>query len=93
MVELEAQGGGEVELVVFGLVPAFVGRAFGAHLLTVGTRLAWELEPLDGVRAAHLTLLREGDRHDFEQAAQMRRSRGASRRGRTAAEAAAWQAP
>ena len=49
MVELEVQGGGDVELVVFGLVPAFVGRGFGAHLLTVGTRLAWELGPLDGV--------------------------------------------
>jgi len=93
MVELEAQPGGDVEIVVFGLVPEFVRRGFGAHLLTVGTRLAWELEPLDGDRAAHLTLLREGDRHDFKQAAQMRRSRGASRRGRTAAEAAAWQAP
>ena len=56
MVELEAQGGGEVELVVFGLVPAFVGRAFGAHLLTVGTRLAWELEPLDGVRVRRVWL-------------------------------------
>jgi GNAT superfamily N-acetyltransferase len=49
MVELEAKPGGDVEIVVFGLVPEFVGRGFGAHLLTVGTRLAWELEPLDGV--------------------------------------------
>ncbi len=44
MVELEAQPGGDVEIMVFGLVPEFVGRGFGAHLLTVGTRLAWELE-------------------------------------------------
>jgi hypothetical protein len=50
MVELEAQGGGDVEIVVFGLVPEFVGRGFGAHLLTVGTGLAWELEPLDSAR-------------------------------------------
>jgi GNAT superfamily N-acetyltransferase len=56
MVELEAQPGGAVELVVFGLVPAFVGRGFGAHLLTVGTRLAWELEPLDGVRVRRVWL-------------------------------------
>jgi GNAT superfamily N-acetyltransferase len=49
MVELEAQPGGDVEIVVFGLVPEFVGRGFGAHLLTVGTKLAWKLEPLDGV--------------------------------------------
>jgi RimJ/RimL family protein N-acetyltransferase len=46
MVELEAQPGDDVEIVVFGLVPAFVGRGFGAHLLTVGTRLAWELAGL-----------------------------------------------
>ncbi|HZA80916.1 MAG TPA: GNAT family N-acetyltransferase, partial [Actinomycetes bacterium] len=50
MVELEAQPGGDVEMVVFGLVPEVVGRGFGAHLLTVGTRLAWELGPLGGVR-------------------------------------------
>ena len=56
LVELEAQGGGEVEIVVFGLVPAFVGRGFGAHLLTVGTRLAWGLEPLDGVRVRRVWL-------------------------------------
>jgi GNAT superfamily N-acetyltransferase len=48
MVELEAQPGGDVEIVVFGLVPEFIGRGFGAHLLTVGTGLAWKLEPLDG---------------------------------------------
>jgi hypothetical protein len=33
MVELEAQPGGDVEIVVFGLVPEFVVRGFGAHLL------------------------------------------------------------
>jgi GNAT superfamily N-acetyltransferase len=49
VVELEVRPGGDVEIVVFGLVPEFVGRGFGAHLLTVGTRLAWQLEPLDGV--------------------------------------------
>jgi ribosomal protein S18 acetylase RimI-like enzyme len=49
MVEVEAQPGGDVEITVFGLVPEFIGRGLGAHLLTVGTRLAWEVEPLDGV--------------------------------------------
>jgi ribosomal protein S18 acetylase RimI-like enzyme len=56
MVELEAQPGGDVEIVVFGLVPEFVGRGFGAHLLTVGTRLAWRLKPLDGVRVRRVWL-------------------------------------
>ena len=44
MVELELQPGGDVGIVVFGLVPEFVGKGFGGHLLTVGTRLAWEAE-------------------------------------------------
>jgi GNAT superfamily N-acetyltransferase len=47
MVELEAQSGGDVEIVVFGLVPEFVGRGFGSHLLTLGTRLAWAAEHPD----------------------------------------------
>jgi GNAT superfamily N-acetyltransferase len=56
MVELEAQPGGDVEIVVFGLVPGFVGRGFGAHLLTVRTRLAWKLESLDGARVRRVWL-------------------------------------
>jgi GNAT superfamily N-acetyltransferase len=42
LVELEARPGGEVEITVFGLVPEFVGRGFGGHLLTRAVRLAWE---------------------------------------------------
>jgi ribosomal protein S18 acetylase RimI-like enzyme len=56
VVELEAQSGGDVEITVFGLVPEFIGRGFGAHLLTVATRLAWELEPPDGVRVRRVWL-------------------------------------
>jgi RimJ/RimL family protein N-acetyltransferase len=44
MVELELQPGGEVGIVVLGLVPEFVGKGFGGHLLTLGTRRAWEAE-------------------------------------------------
>jgi GNAT superfamily N-acetyltransferase len=47
MVELELQSGGDVEIVVFGLVPEFVGRGFGSHLLTLGARLAWAAEHPD----------------------------------------------
>lgn len=43
-------------MVVFGLVPEVVGRGFGAHLLTVGTRLAWGLGPLGGVRVRRVWL-------------------------------------
>ena len=42
LIELESRPGEEVELTVFGLVPEFVGRGFGGHLLTLATRLAWE---------------------------------------------------
>jgi GNAT superfamily N-acetyltransferase len=42
LIELETRPGHEVELTVFGLVPEFVGRGFGGHLLTLATRLAWE---------------------------------------------------
>jgi RimJ/RimL family protein N-acetyltransferase len=48
MVELELQPRGEVGIVVFGLVPEFVGKGFGAHLLTLGTRLAWAAVHPDG---------------------------------------------
>lgn len=42
-VELEAQDEGAVEIVYFGLVPAFRGRRIGGHLLTYGTARAWDL--------------------------------------------------
>jgi RimJ/RimL family protein N-acetyltransferase len=48
MVELELQPGGDVGIVVFGLAPELVGKGFGGHPLTLGTRLAWAAEPPDG---------------------------------------------
>ncbi len=42
-VELEAQPGGSVEIVYFGLIAAFRGRRIGGHLLTQGLRRAWDL--------------------------------------------------
>jgi GNAT superfamily N-acetyltransferase len=42
-VELDGSGPGEVELAYFGLLPAFLGRGIGGHLLTVGLRQAWRL--------------------------------------------------
>jgi GNAT superfamily N-acetyltransferase len=34
---------GEVEIRDFGLVPSFIGRGLGGHLLTVVLRRAWEI--------------------------------------------------
>ncbi|MGG6293790.1 GNAT family N-acetyltransferase [Leptolyngbya sp. AN02str] len=42
-VELEAQPKGDVEIVYFGLLPAFVGQGLGGHLLTVGVQRAWQM--------------------------------------------------
>jgi ribosomal protein S18 acetylase RimI-like enzyme len=41
--ELQAQDDGVVEIVYFGLLPAFRGRRIGGHLLAHGTARAWDL--------------------------------------------------
>ncbi|WP_327185688.1 GNAT family N-acetyltransferase [Streptomyces sp. NBC_01334] len=42
-VELEPQDDGAVEIVYFGLIPAFRGRRIGGHLLAYGAARAWDL--------------------------------------------------
>jgi GNAT superfamily N-acetyltransferase len=42
-VELSAEPAGAVGIVVFGLVPEFQSRGFGAALLTLTTQTAWHL--------------------------------------------------
>ncbi|GAA2247373.1 N-acetyltransferase [Streptomyces ruber] len=42
-VELAARDEGVVEIVYFGLLPAFRGRGIGGHLLSYGTARAWDL--------------------------------------------------
>ncbi|MFE2373209.1 GNAT family N-acetyltransferase [Streptomyces sp. NPDC059398] len=42
-VELCAHDDGAVEIMYFGLIPAFRGRRIGGHLLTYGVRRAWDL--------------------------------------------------
>jgi GNAT superfamily N-acetyltransferase len=39
--ELEAQSGGSVEIVYFGLLPQFVGRGFGRSFLSAAVERAW----------------------------------------------------
>jgi len=42
-IELDAQDDGVVEIMYFGLIPAFRGRRIGGHLLSYGTARAWDL--------------------------------------------------
>lgn len=42
-VELDGATGDGVEIAYFGLLPAFVGKGIGGHLLTVALRRAWQL--------------------------------------------------
>lgn len=42
-VELERQGN-DVEIAYFGLIPAFIGRGRGGHLLSVGIEKAWAMD-------------------------------------------------
>lgn len=43
--ELERHGDGSVEVAYFGLLPEFLGRGLGKHLLTDAARRAWSLGP------------------------------------------------
>jgi GNAT superfamily N-acetyltransferase len=43
--ELKGHGDQSVEVAYFGLLPEFVGRGWGGHLLTLAVRAAWALEP------------------------------------------------
>jgi len=43
--ELELQPGPAVEITYFGLLPGFVGRGLGGHLLTQAVTRAWQLRP------------------------------------------------
>ena len=47
--ELGCQPRGTVEILIFGLLPAFHGRGLGGWMLTEALRRAWELHP-DGTR-------------------------------------------
>jgi len=43
ILELEADPEGNVGIVIFGLLPEFLGKGFGGAFLTHATRLAWQM--------------------------------------------------
>jgi len=49
LILMEKHSSGDVEITKFGLVPEWVGRGFGGHLLTLATRLAWGFDVVDRV--------------------------------------------
>lgn len=63
LAELEVESNGDVGLVVFGLVPEFVGKGFGAAFLTLVTRLAWEMPGASPVRRVWLQTSSRDDPH------------------------------
>lgn len=54
--ELERQGGGDVELRYFGLLPVFIGRGLGATVLTRMVEIAWSLPDGCGCILARTTI-------------------------------------
>jgi GNAT superfamily N-acetyltransferase len=61
-VELEAQAKGDVGIVIFGLVPEFVGKGFGSAFLTLATEVAWTVTS-QGVRARRVWVQTSSDDH------------------------------
>ncbi len=43
--ELVPHGDGSIEIAYFGLLPDYIGRGWGKHLLTVAVRAAWDESP------------------------------------------------
>jgi GNAT superfamily N-acetyltransferase len=43
--ELKATPDGSVEIAYFGLLPEFIGKGYGKHLLTEAAERAWSLSP------------------------------------------------
>lgn len=54
--ELETEAGPAVGIVVFGLVPEFTGRGFGAAFLAGVVDRAWRLRTLSGAHPARVWL-------------------------------------
>jgi GNAT superfamily N-acetyltransferase len=62
-VELEAEPNGDVGIVVFGLVPEFVGKGFGGALLTRATETAWKLTAQGGALTKRVWVQTSSDDH------------------------------
>ena len=74
--ELRRHADRSVEVAYFGLLPEFLGRGWGGHLLTLAVRTAWSLAPervwLHTCTLDHPAALRTYQRVGFEPYAQKR---------------------
>jgi GNAT superfamily N-acetyltransferase len=61
--ELEIEPGGDVGIVVFGIVPELTGRGFGGALLTWVTQTAWALRSRNGGSTKRVWLQTSSDDH------------------------------
>jgi GNAT superfamily N-acetyltransferase len=87
-VELEMNPTGDAGIVVFGLVPEFVGRGFGGEFLTIATRLAWQLRAPDGSPPTRVWVQTSSRDHPNAQRNYERRGFRAFRRDRKQTETA-----
>lgn len=62
-VELEAEPNGDVGIVVFGLVPEFIGKGFGGAFLTWATETAWNMASQSGGSTQRVWVQTSSDDH------------------------------
>lgn len=67
LAELEVEADGDVGIVVFGLVPEFLGQGFGGSFLTLVTRLAWNMTPPGGTAVRRVWLQTSSGDHPHAQ--------------------------
>jgi RimJ/RimL family protein N-acetyltransferase len=56
LTSMVAEPGGDVMIMVFGLVPEWVGKGYGGAALTEAVRLAWKVPPVDAPRVGRVHL-------------------------------------
>jgi GNAT superfamily N-acetyltransferase len=56
LLSVVARDHGETEIDMFGLVPEFIGKGHGGHVLTCAAKLAWETRSSDGASVQKIVL-------------------------------------
>lgn len=56
LTSMVAEPGGDVQIMVFGLAPRWVGKGYGGAALTEAVRLAWKVPPVGAPRVGRVRL-------------------------------------